>query len=182
MIAANFGHWILGGLLVIFTSAAFFTRQFRMTAGWLGLVGIGLSILYYMYFFTFWPLLYFLGYLIVFIAFLLMALTFPAEALRDEVFDQGLGATSPLNNQTFFKASRALSRLAKWAGGLILAGATAWAILSLWQALAELPPGQVAPLKAEDYFIDLAVLSIFLLTNVVGLIFVFGTGWPRARN
>ncbi len=179
MLGVDYGHWILGALLVIFTSVAFFTRHFRRTAMWLGLSGVALSVLYYVYFFSFWPLLYFLVYLIVFMAFLLMALTFPEEALRDDALERTEGAET---GRQILKGRRAWPYLLKWAGGILLGLAAAWAIINLMQALGSLPPAPPMALKAEEYFIDLAVLSIFLLVNVVGLIFIFGPPAERKRN
>ena len=48
--------------------------------------------------------------------------------------------------------------------------------LSFAQTLAHLPVVSWGRLTREDYFIDLAALSIFLLSNVLGLIFVFRKG------
>jgi len=173
MNSTNFGLWPFVVLLSIWAMGAFWGASIRRMAYLLGLVGAGIGLFYYSLDSSFWPLIYFLIYLIVFAAWLLMALTFPQAALRDDALEVHLSTSSSFMEHPSKWPWR---RILRYFLLILLATLLTMAGLIFVQTLATLPAVSFASLTREDYFIDLAALSIFLLSNVLGLIFVFKTG------
>jgi len=169
----NMGLWPLVVLLSLSAAGAFVGQSIRRMAIFLGIVGAGLSLFYYQLDSSFWPLIYFLIYLIIFGAWLGLALTFPAAALRDDALDLALPPVSAFvsaDNKWPWRRILKYFFMFAFLGGLAVTG------IALAQTLVQLPAINFINLTQEDYFIDLAALSIFLLSNVVGLIFVFKAG------
>ena len=169
----SWGLWPLVVFLTLWACGALMGKSVLRMAFLLGLVGAGLSLYYYSLGSSFWPLIYFLIYMIVFAAWLMMALTFPQVALRDDALEgKGITASPFMALQSKWPWRKILKYLLMALLAVSLAGAS----LTFAQTLAALPAINLTNLTAADYFIDLAALSIFLLGNVVGLVFVFQAG------
>ncbi|MBP5296806.1 MAG: hypothetical protein J6Y94_05690, partial [Bacteriovoracaceae bacterium] len=152
MSVANFGLWPLVVFLSLWAIGALQGLSLRRTALLLGLVGAGLSLYYYHLETSFWPLIYFLVYLIVFAAWLMMALTFPAAALRDDALHPQTITSSAF---MALKSKWPWRRLLKYLLAILLAIFLAISGLALAQTLVILPELSFTSLAREDYFIDL---------------------------